>query len=160
MFSRTRCVALLALLCLAPSLFSSRALGQELAAPTKAENETLQTNVDSFFRRLADAAVGPERAIRDLLATSPLAERKEQQTRLVEQAKKLEDLYGRYLGADLIASKSFGADLVILRYLQKCERFPVIWQFYYYHTGPAGAMKREWLLIWVKFDTNLDSLEK
>ena len=92
------------------------------------------------------------------MGKGPLS-KNESLTELVKKASKLEERYGRYTGNEAASVKTIGNDLVILRYLFKGERFPVVWHFYYYRAA-NGAMAKDWNLIEIRFDTNLDGLDK
>jgi hypothetical protein len=134
---------------------------QERTAQQQAEVKELQGGIDDFFKGLSNPLVGPEQAFATLVGKGPL-KGKEELPKLVAKAGKLDDSYGRYTGHDVASIKTVGNDLVMLRYLYKSERFPVVWHFYYYRTG-NGAMtmtKGEWYLIEIRFDTNLDGLDK
>ena len=121
--------------------------------------EKLQSTVEDFFAQFNNAAVGPEQAFKTLVGNGPLKSKNEELTGLIDKATKLEGRYGRHTGHDIASVKTVGSDLVILRYLYRGERFPVVWHFYYYRTG-NGAMPREWNLIEIRFDTNLDGLDR
>ena len=134
---------------------------QERTAQQQAEVEKLQAGIEDFFKGLSNPLIGPEQAFGTLVAKGPL-KGKDELPKLVAKAGKLEESYGRYTGHDVASIKTVGNDLVILRYLYKSERFPVIWHFYYYRTGngPTASTKGDWSLIEIRFDTNLDGLDK
>jgi hypothetical protein len=135
------------------------ACGQEsLDTDTRREVTLLQVRVETFFDELTDKAIGPPLAVRSLVADGPLRERTEEVARLVDQAAKLELRYGPYRGRDSIDAKNVGADLILLRYLYKAEKFPVVWEFTFYRTDSAAGIKRDWSLIALKFDTKLDGI--
>lgn len=123
------------------------------------EVEKLQTGIEEFFRKFNDPSVGPEMAFTSLVGKGPLKDKTADLSALVKRASKLEENYGRYAGHDVASVKTVGSDLAILRYLYKGERFPVVWHFYYYRTA-TGAAGKEWSLIEIRFDTNLDGLDK
>ena len=139
-----------------------RATAQERTPQQQAEVEKLQAGIEDFFKGFSSPTIGPEQAFTTLVGKGPLKGKNEELAKLVEKAGKLEGNYGRYTGHDAASVKTVGSDLVILRYLFKAERFPVVWHFYYYRAGngamPAG--KGEWNLIEIRFDTNLDGLDK
>ena len=133
---------------------------QERTPQQQAEVEKLQGGIDDFFKGLNSPTIGPEQAFGTLLGKGPL-KGKPELTGLITKAGKLEDNYGRYTGHDVASVKTVGSDLVILRYLYKGERFPVVWHFYYYRSGNgAGIAAKEWNLIEIRFDTNLDGLDR
>lgn len=125
---------------------------------TQREVTLLQVRVETFFDELTDKAIGPTLAVRALVADGPLRERTEEVARLVDSAAKLEQRYGVYRGRDSIDAKNIGADLIVLRYLYKAEKFPVVWEFTFYRTDSAAGIKRDWSLIALKFDTKLDGI--
>ena len=123
------------------------------------EVDKLQSGIEDFFKSFNDSAVGPEPAFRTLVGNGPLKGKTEELTGLIDKASKLEGRYGRYTGHDVASVKTVGSDMAILRYLYKGERFPVVWHFYYYRAG-NGTTPREWNLIEIRFDTNLDGLDR
>lgn len=134
------------------------AAAQERTREQQVEVDKLQSGVDDFFKRFNDPTVGPDAAFKTLVGNGPL-KGKEELAGLIEKASKLESRYGRYTGHDSATVKTVGSDLVILRYLYKGERFPVVWHFYYYRSG-NGTTPKEWNLIEIRFDTNLDGLDR
>jgi hypothetical protein len=134
------------------------AAAQERTLQQQAEVEKLQSGVEEFFKRFNDPTAGPEQAFTVLVGKGPL-KGKEELPALIEKARKLENAHGRYTGFDAAPAKSLGNDLVILRYLYKAERFPSVWRFYYYRSA-NGTMAKDWNLIEIRFDTNLDGLDK
>ena len=132
---------------------------QERTPQQQAEVDKLQSGIEDFFKGLSSPTIGPELAFSTLVGKGPLKGKNEELTELVKKAGKLEERYGRYTGNEAASVKSIGNDLVILRYLFKGERFPLVWHFYYYRTA-NGAMAKDWNLIEIRFDTNLDGLDK
>ncbi len=135
---------------------------QERTPQQQAEVEKLQGGIEEFFQGFNSPNIGPEQAFTTLVGKGPLKGKNDELAKLVEKAGKLEGNYGRYIGHDAASVKTVGNDLMILRYLYKAERFPVVWHFYYYRPG-NGAMpvaKGEWNLIEIRFDTNLDGLDR
>lgn len=146
-------------LCLAPL-----AAAQDRTPQQQAEVDKLQVGAEDFFKGLNNPMVGAEQAFNTLVGKGPLksAGKNEELTSLIDKASKLETRYGRYTGHDFASAKTVGNDLVILRYLYKGERFPVVWHFYYYRpaNGAATLTKGDWNLIEIRFDTNLDGLDR
>ena len=84
---------------------------------------------------------------------------------MVENTGRLEKHYGRYQGFEQIAAKRIGNDLVLLKYLYKCENLPVVWYFAFYRTPAsatttttAAAKDGTWRIVMVRFDTKLEAL--
>ncbi|MGI8982592.1 MAG: hypothetical protein ACR2FY_25450 [Pirellulaceae bacterium] len=141
---------------------ASPGAAQERTPQQQAEVEKLQGGVEDFFKAFNNPTIGPELAFNTLVGKGALKSKSEELTGLIDKAVKLEGRYGRYSGHDVASVKTVGSDLVILRYLYKGERFPVLWHFYYYRPG-NGAMpapKGDWNLIEIRFDTNLDGLDR
>lgn len=99
-------------------------------------------------------------AFQELLAGSRLAGQTEAVQTLVEQTDQLVAHYGGYRGVERIAQAVLGQDLVVVRYLYKCENYPVVWTFAFYRTPSTGAAFEgdTWRVVSVRFDTNLDKL--
>jgi hypothetical protein len=142
---------------------ASAAIAQERTPQQQAEVEKLQTGIEDFFKAFNNPMAGPEQAFNVLVGKGPLKDKdkSEDLTSLIAKASKLETRYGRYTGHDFASAKMVGNDLVILRYLYKGERFPVIWHFYYYRPGNGTSLTaKDWNLIEIRFDTNLDGLDR
>lgn len=122
--------------------------------------EALHGRVGQFFQ--AVALTTPQAAYQELLAGSPLLKQTEALAALVEQTGKLKDRCGEYRGLERLSAKHLGTDLVVMVYLYKCENYPVLWRFVFYRT-PARAEtppgNTPWLVISVRFDTELDRCE-
>ena len=109
---------------------------------------------------LKDVATGKTQvAFAAMLEGSRLADQEKPLAALIGRTKELETKYGKYLASEQIAAKRIGKDLVLLKYLYKCEHFPVVWYFAYYRTAnetlPDSA---PWRVITVRFDTELERL--
>jgi hypothetical protein len=124
------------------------------------EIATLQTRVELFFRNLTNSAIGPETAVRDIVAKGPLKDRNDDINKLIEQAAVLDQRYGAYTGHEAVSARPVGKDLVFLRYLYKGEKFPVVWHFTFYRAGANGALNREWQLISLRFDSKVEALDR
>lgn len=146
---------------MAALMLACAASAQELSLDLQQEVDALQKKVDAFFLTLtADKMLGPERAIREIIGNGPLKTRTDDINKLIEQAIGLDSRYGPYTGHEQASVKAVGSDLVLLRFLYKSEKFPVVWHFTFYRTtGPSG-IKRDWSLIGLKFDSKLDVFER
>ena len=100
-------------------------------------------------------------AFTDLLSGSPLLKQESALAKLIDQTAKLtaSEKYGAYRSHERIRLRTIGRDLVLLRYLYKCENYPIVWYFTFYRTSPAAATAPSWRVISVRFDTDLDLLE-
>ena len=103
-----------------------------------------------------------QQACQELLAGSQLLKQTKAVEALVQRTNELKGKYGEYRAFERIAAKRVGSDLVLLRYLYKCENFPVVWYFSFYRTPPRGDIPAEnsnhWRAITVRFDTQLELL--
>ena len=125
------------------------------------ELRSLKERVDTFFSSFRSPTTGPEQAHRDFVSGSPLEDRDDELTKLVQQAEKLSGRYGDVSGHERVVEKTFGQDLVVLKYLLKAEKFPIVWHFYFYRTAKNGMLiGRQWTLIELRFDTDLTALER
>jgi hypothetical protein len=133
---------------------------QERTAQQQQEVEKLQSGIDDFFKGLNSSTIGAEQAFSTLIGKGPL-KGKPELAGLIDKAGKLEVNYGRYTGHDVASVKTVGNDLVILRCLYKGERFPTVWHFYFYRPANGVALTpKDWNLIEIRFDTNLDGLDR
>jgi len=101
-------------------------------------------------------------AYADLLEGSELTRRTEEIQKLIARTREIETKYGKYRSFERIDAKRIGNDLVLLKYLYKCNSFPVIWYFTYYRDfkrGDASTSNNNWVVIAVRFDNRLASLE-
>jgi hypothetical protein len=142
------------LICLGGDRF---ALAQEPADP---DVKMLQQRVDSFFEGISVAG-RTQSAYKEFLAGSPLLKQTEQVDALVARTDQLDDRYGPYRGFEPIAARRVGTDLIFLRYLYKCEQFPVVFYFTFYRAprgDPPAETSNNWRVIIVRFDTELELL--
>jgi len=140
----------------AAKAFAEEPLSEEM----QGEVTMLQGKAELFFRQFSDKTIGPERAVREIVANGPLKDRNDDISKLIDQALLLDQKYGVSTGHEAIGARAIGNDLVFLRYLYKGERFPVIWYFGFYRTSIANGLKRDWSLISLRFDTKIEALER
>jgi len=142
---------------LATMLAAGLASAQEFAAEADRELVSLDDKISQF---LTDVAMGKTpTAFTALLKGSLLAAQEKPLAALIEKTKELETKYGKHLASEQIAAKRVGKDLVLLKYLYKCERFPVVWHFVYYRTTNETVPEiGTWRVITVRFDTELERL--
>jgi hypothetical protein len=135
------------------------ASGQETGKEPDPTVVALQAKAGQF---LEGVSLGrPQNAYQELLAGGPLLKQTEGLRALVEKTGEIETKYGRYRASESVAAKRIGTDLVLLRYLYKCENFPVVWHFAFYRTPNAGEtlpVGGPWRVVSVRFDTDLDAL--
>ena len=135
-------------------------VAQEPSTEAQQEIEFLKTRIDAFFRSLTDKTLGPERALRELIANGPLKDRTDDINKLIEQAQTLDQRFGVYTGNELASARVVGSDLIFLRYIYKGDRFPVVWYFTFYRAATIAGVKRDWSLISLRFDAKIESLDR
>lgn len=69
--------------------------------------------------------------------------------------------FGEFRSYDRVDVKTVGEDLMLVRYLLKCDFHPVVWSFAFYRkptTGVLTTAPNPWRVISLRFDTNLEFL--
>lgn len=126
----------------------------------------LAARASAFFESVSEDKI--QEAFATLLAGSQLAkgDRQEQLTLLMKKTRDLATSYGPYRNHERIAARRVGGDLVVLKYLYKCENYPVVWHIVFYRdqreprgTEVASALDT-WRVISLRFDTDLDALAR
>ncbi|MBX9791753.1 MAG: hypothetical protein K2Y37_22755 [Pirellulales bacterium] len=134
------------------------------AQPLPAEGDSSLAALEGDVTRfLEEVSLGQVDAAYDqLLAASPTLKRSEGLADLKSKTRELEKRYGRYQSFERVGQRRIGQDVVLLKYLYKCENFPVVWYFTYYRPGssaadalPAGS---GWRVIALRFDTQIELL--
>jgi hypothetical protein len=122
---------------------------------------TLESRVAQFLEGVSS---GQSRsAFQDLLAGSQLLKQTDALKDLIARTDELEAKYGKYRAFEQVSAKRVGANLVLMRYLYKCESFPVVWHFSFYRTPGSGSAANKngaWRVVAVRFDTDLDQLQR
>ena len=131
------------------------------AAEPPTESDTELDKLDARINRFLEGVSGndAQNAYEDLLTDSQLLQQKALPG-LIEKTAELKK-YGKCHGFEQIAVKPVGADLVLMKYLYKCEDFPVVWYFSFYRTPAAvgtAAANGPWRVVSVQFDTRLELL--
>lgn len=148
-----------AILCLAGMLIAiTPAGGQELSDPVF---ETLHQRMSRFLEQLSAGTSVPT-AYDDLFSGGPLSARKNELDDLITKTEKIGETYGPYREFERVYSRRIGTDLVFMKYLYKCQRFPVLWHVTFYRPPERGELGSEsggaWQVIAIRFDTNLEVL--
>jgi len=137
-------------------LISDRASSAQ--EPTE-EVQKLHGRVSSFLEGVSRGT--PQAAYEELLRGSQLITQTEAVEALVQETARIEENYGQYREFEQVDARQIGEDLVLMRYLYKCDNFTVIWYFTFYRTPTRGELADEnglWRVIIVRFDTRLESL--
>lgn len=144
------------------TLISPLLFAQNGTAPTTAEIEALQATIKTFFETISDEAAGPQKGLEELLKNSPLLREEKDKTiqALSNNIREISRRFGAYLSFEPIGVKTIGRDLVVLRYLYKCQDYPVVWYFTFYRpispTPAEGMTARPWSLVYFYYDSNLN----
>lgn len=122
-------------------------------AQEDAEIVELSRRVKGFLAGIAQPET-VNRSFQDLLAGGPLAAEESVQ-KLTGRVQKFGQRFGAFLEAEQIAAKRVGQDLVLMRFLYKAERFPVVWHVAFYRPVKGNREDAVWTVIRVSFDTDL-----
>lgn len=98
----------------------------------------------AFLTALGKGEIAP--AYGRLLVGSPLSAQPLQLDALRRQTEAVLPVYGKVLGFELYKEDKFGEYLVRLVYIQRLEKHPLVWKFWFYR--PAG----EWQVNAVVFN--------
>lgn len=115
-----------------------------------AEKPVYQTSIETFFTTLINGQV--DAAYTKFLKGSLIEEKGEDVKNLKEQTSIGLNIYGKPLGFELLKQENYAASIVRMVYVLKCEKHPLIWEFYFYKP------KSEWTLIRVLFNDRFDLL--
>ena len=147
------------LLAVAFCLLSGRTSpGQETEDPVIVQlHEKVSRFLDGISHGLAQ-----KKAFEEFLIGSPLLKKTADRESLLKKTSELPGLFGEYWTFERISAKRIGNDLVLMKYLYKCETFPVVWYFTFYRTPRRGERPADtgdtWRVIIVRFDTELELL--
>jgi hypothetical protein len=128
-----------------PVLLTLILCSASVSPKTDYKKET-ETFLVSIIKGEVDKAYG------ELLSNSMLANKLEEVKLLKEQTKTAVNLYGKLIGYEPVKTQKYGNSIVRLVYVLKCERMPVIWEFYFYKAAS------DWKLTSIKFNDKYDLL--
>lgn len=150
----------LALCALLSAEFLSPAMAvQPLVAPDAPVPGAITERIELFFRDLA--AERAREGFQRLLEGSPLAKQTAAIDSLVAKTPELPRLYGPPRGFEQVDARRIGNDVLVLRYLEKYETFPVVWHFTVYRAVDRAAPSSDpgrWLVVAVRYDTDIERL--
>ncbi len=128
------------------------------APPADPIIEMLQGRAAHFLDQVAAGNV--QVACEQLLADSPLLKQTEAIRQVVARIQGLKDTAGACRGHEAVGAKRVGGDVVLLRYMAKCDQFPVLWTFVFYRPPATEPRPGEsiWWVVSVRFDTQLELL--
>ncbi|MDO5582250.1 MAG: hypothetical protein Q4G69_14070 [Planctomycetia bacterium] len=131
----------------------------QVGITAESDLSSLHGTIRIFFENLSDPNKGAKKALEEILKNSPISSDEKLLDDLASRVKDINTRFGAYLSFEEIGSKSIGSDLVVIRYLYKCQNYPVVWYFTFYRpivkTGDT-ALSRRWMLIGFRYDSNLD----
>ena len=122
--------------------------------------EFLNTKAVDFLGGIGSES-GVDKSFEVLLTSSPLQNDQGKMQMMVARTKELRTKYGEFRKVTPVSSRRVGENLVLLKYLYECERYPVVWYFTYYRVFKANETPRDtenWVLVALRFDTDLESL--
>ena len=160
--STKKLVFLLALAALTLPYFA-RSLYSQQRGPTVEDPavSVLGDKIDGFFHNLTNLNLRHKEAFDELLAGGRLAEQDDSIKTLVTKTKEFDKRFGKYRSHERVAARRVGNDLAVLTYVYKGNDFPVVWYFTFYRDfrdSVSGNEVDDWVIIGVRFDTRLDSL--
>ena len=132
-------------------MLSAQASGQQPDPVVDGLNKRMRT----FFDQIKMSRI-PE-AYSELLKTGPLSTREDRKG-LEDQTKLIEATYGPYRGDEPVYTKRIGSDVILAKYLYKCERYPVLWHVTFYQMTTGTDTSRTWQVVSIRFDTDLELL--
>ncbi len=134
---------------------------EEIIAAADARVRTFLENLAAKQTAADKSAV--EQTYETLLKGGPLAGKKQAIETLVARSAELESRYGAFRAAERIEAKRIGTDVLLVKYLYKCDNFPVVWYVTFYRdqrpaSGITATTARNWSVIAVRFDTEIELL--
>lgn len=149
----------------AAALVAGGLAGAAAAQTTDATAEEIVAAADlrvkAFLDNLSNKQTPVEQTFETLLKGGPLAGKKQAIEALVARSAELESRYGQFRAAERIETKRIGNDVLLVKYLYKCDNFPVVWYFTFYRDqrpATATSTTRSWSVIAVRFDTEIELL--
>jgi hypothetical protein len=140
------------------------AITSQAARAQPSGDDPLVDSLDFKVMQFFDAVIlkEVETGLNELLAGSQLLKQKEQISTLISKTQDLEKRFGTFRNYERVGARRVGQDLVLLRYLYKCEQFPVVWYVSYYRDFNRGDPDDadNWRVIAIRFDTDLEVLAK
>lgn len=117
----------------------------------------LDERIEAFFNNVNLPMVTVRQALDDLLVDGPLAASDDRAT-LVEEIEQITERYGPMLAAELLETQRVGNDVVLLKYLYKCEDYPIVWRFSFYRRPALEGTSENspWNVIGIRFDTQIE----
>lgn len=121
--------------------------------------DALRESIGNFFETLSDNSKGPRKAVDDFVQNSPMKDNEKTKNKIIDGLSSIKANFGGYVAYEPVGTKMVGTDLIVFRYLYKCEDYPVVCYFTYYRprSKTSDAPSNAWNLIGFRYDTNLDA---
>ncbi|MBR2694506.1 MAG: hypothetical protein IKE69_09880 [Thermoguttaceae bacterium] len=124
------------------------------------EIEPLAEMVQNFFEQISNPAEGTKSGLETLLKNSPFeGNAKDDMIKtLAEKIDGISPQFGGYVSFEPIGVKRIGRDLIVLRYLYKCQNYPLVWYFIFYRPTPSEneTAGKNWRVIHLYYDSQLN----
>ncbi|MDR3199439.1 MAG: hypothetical protein LBU34_16340 [Planctomycetaceae bacterium] len=126
------------------------------AQPTTGDSyKELDDKIRAFFDHLISG--NTTNAFDNLLLQSPLGSSSAPVTEIRTKLDETKKHVGDFHAYEFYLAKPVGKDIVLIRYILKCEYYPVIWTFTFYRKPSLqGSTGTPWQLVEMRFDSNLD----
>ncbi|MDR1141073.1 MAG: hypothetical protein LBL62_05215 [Planctomycetaceae bacterium] len=116
----------------------------------------LDDKIRSFFDHLISSG-NTTNAFENLLLQSPLGSSSAPVTEIRSKLDDTKKQVGEFHAYEFFQAKPVGKDIVLIRYILKCEYYPVVWTFTFYRKPSLqGSTGTPWQLVEMRFDSNLD----
>lgn len=131
-----------------------------VGAAAGSELEPLAESVQNFFEQISNPAEGTKSGLETLLKNSPFegSAKDEMIKTLAEKIDGISQQFGSYVSFEPIGVKRIGRDLIVLRYLYKCQNYPLVWYFIFYRPTPSEneTAVKNWQVIHLYYDSQLN----
>jgi len=160
-------IGLVAAVGLQLAIGAAPATGQGAASSEDKALTALAARMDDFFESVSESASPTQvQSTYDRLLSGSQLKQDEQVAGLVRKTAEIPKTFGAYRSFEQIMARHVGKDLVLMRYLYKCDNFPVVWHIAFYRDlreprlGEATNGADNWRVISIRFDTDLDALAR
>ncbi len=119
-------------------------------SPNPNKKINYQKAIETFLAGIIKGEV--DQSYNEFLAGTQLADKVLAIQQQKQQTSVLFENYGKLLSYEFIKKQQYGKSIIRLVYILKCEKTPVVWEFYFYK---ADA---DWQLVSLKFRDNYDLL--
>jgi hypothetical protein len=145
-------IILLLFLWFLPSVPLRPAAAQQAAGDSYKE---LDDKIRSFFDYLISG--NTTTAFDNLLLQSPLGSSSAPAAEIRSKLDDTKKQVGEFHAYEFYQAKPVGKDIVLIRYILKCEYYPVVWTFTFYRKPSLqSSTGTPWQLVEMRFDSNLD----